>query len=303
MTTLRIDPREQRIVNRLRRALGLSDWIISTGFFGTVAQWALEYPRYLGRFDVLALNFTLVDVLRATRDFAVDKWAGIVLALVLYFWFRSYRHHASKEIGIIETLYPAEQQPHDWDRITNRRFIHFLAVGIVVAFMLMAALLNRPGFFAMVMVCMWCQDLFGNEIVRDNLRRIFVEHPLELPENDPRLPLFAARQTAARQYWLERPQLRRILAAMVLTVLALALAVLGQTEAPVPDTAGSDRKAIHTAVTLLLAGIILTNEVVVRRWRRERDDRLLDAEIEFARKDEERRAAEATDAVVPPSAS
>ena len=37
------DPRDRRAVNRLRRASNLSDWLISTGLFTLIAQWALGY--------------------------------------------------------------------------------------------------------------------------------------------------------------------------------------------------------------------------------------------------------------------
>ena len=43
-------------------------------------------------------------------------------------------------------LYPEGQTPADWDKVTNKRFITVLAVGIVVVTMLLAALLGTPPF-------------------------------------------------------------------------------------------------------------------------------------------------------------
>lgn len=278
----RHDPRDKRIVGKLRQASSLSDWIISTGMFGAVAQWALEYPKYLGRFDVFTMDFGAADVAKASLAFAGDKWAGILLALALYSWFWGYRHNTNREMDILDGLYPSGQAPTNWDQITNRRYVRLLAVGIVAAFMIMAALLDAPHFFAMAMICLWCQDLFGNEILRENLRRILVEHPVT-PSPDVALNnLHANRRKAAERYWLGRGQIKRIVVMMICTVLVLFLSL-----SPITHPAGAlglvpSPHAVHVVAQLLLAAIILGNEATMVVWRRDRDALLLDAEIEFA---------------------
>ena len=287
-------------MNRFRQESSLADWLISTGLFALVAQWSLGYPGVFDGFDSSDLNRSLQVLGLANYWFLLEQWPGIILALALYFWFWSYRTHTQNEIEILDSLYPEGQSPADWDRITNKRLVRYLAVGIVVVFMLLAALLQHPVLFALIMLALSCQDILGNEILRDNLNRTFANFACNLPEDDPRCALHSGRQAIARAYWLDRPQLFRIARMVLATVAVLALALM-----PVifPDQLGViGVTPAHVAMvsTLLLAAIILANETVMRRWRADRDDQLLAVEIAF---DEavSARNAELSEAAVPPT--
>lgn len=282
MKTPKIDPREKRIVSRLRRESSFSDRLIGTGYFFAIAQWSLGYPGVFAGFDLDDLTHSLRILIVANYWFLVEQWPGIILAFALYLWFWSYRTHTSNEIDILEGIYPEGQSPTDWDRITNRRLVRFLAIGLVVVFTILAALLQHPALFTLIMIGLSCQDLLGNEILRENLRRIFAEFDCKLPEDDPRCQLHAGRQLAARRYWLERPQLLRIAGMMAATAMVLAVTLL-----PIlfPDElaqVGLTKARIDIIATLALALIIVANEYVMRNWRRVRDDELLQLEIVFA---------------------
>ena len=290
----KLDPRDKRVVNRLRRASNLSDWLISTGLFTLIAQWALGYnDDFKEAVDLSDIAGSFWRVLETFLPFLQREWPGIILALALYFWFWSYRTHTNTEMDILDGLYPEGQSPANWDKVTNKRFIAVLAVGIVVVFMLLAALLKHPTLFALIMVALSCQDIFGNEILRDNLRRIFAEFRCDLPEDDPRCALHAGRQAAARRYWLDPPQLLRIALMMFSTVLVLALT---QLSASFPaQLAGIGLTVERTTIiaTLALAAIIVGNELVMRGWRKVRDEELLTVEIAFDAAQAARAAAEA----------
>ena len=293
MKTPKLDPRDKRVVNRLRRASNLSDWLISTGLFTLIAQWALGYNLVVTEaFDLSDITGSLRKILDATLPFLRREWPGIILALALYFWFWSYRTHTNAEMDILDGLYPEGQSPANWDKVTNKRFIHVLAVGIVTVFMLLAALLHHPTLFALIMVALSCQDIFGNEILRDNLRRIFAEFRCDLPEDDPRCALHAGRQVAARHYWLDRPQLLRIAVMMSATVLVLALTQLPASFPAQLAEIGLTGDRTRIIATLALAAIILGNELVMRNWRRVRDEELLTVEIAFDEAQSARAAAE-----------
>lgn len=293
------DPRDKRVVNRLRRASNLSDWLISTGLFAIVAQWALGYPGVFDGFDLDDFDHSLLIFTATNYWFLLDQWPGIFLAFSLYFWLWSYRAHTLNEMDILDGLYPEGQSPTDWEKVTNKRYVKVLAVGIVVVFVLLAALLNYPSLFALAMLALSCQDIFGNEIMRENLRRIFAEFECDLPEEDPRCALHFGRQSAARHYWLERPHLLRIAFMMVATLLILALTVL-----PVsfPEhLAGIGMTAANSKIiaTLALIAIILANETVMHRWRAARDEELLAVEIAFDDAQAARAAAATGDPVGP----
>lgn len=268
-------------MNRLRRESNLADWLISTGLFALVAQWALGYPGVFAGFDPSDLTHSLMILAVANYWFILEQWPGIILAFALYFWFWSYRTHTQNEIEILDGLYPEGGSPTDWDKVTNKRLVRFLAVGIVLVFMLLAALLQHPPLFALIMLALSCQDIIGNEILRDNLRRTFAEFDCNLPEDDPRCQLHAGRQTAARRYWLDQPQLFRIALMMVATVLALALSLVPVSFAPQLSSLGLSASPVATLATLALAAVIVANEFVMRRWRADRDDQLLAVEIAF----------------------
>ena len=278
----KLDPRDKRVVNRLRRASNLSDWLISTGLFTLVAQWALGYNAEISKaFNPSDIVGSLRCIIDASYQFVLMEWSGLTLALALYFWFWSYRTHTSNEMDILDGLYPEGQAPANWDKVTNKRFIHVLAVGIVVVFMLLAALLKQPPLFALIMLVLSCQDIFANEILRDNLRRIFSEFRCDLPEDDPRCALHAGRQVAARHYWLDRPQLLRIALMMSATVLVLALTQLPASFPAQSMNIGLTDDRMKVIAALLLAGIIIGNELVMRAWRKVRDEELLTVEIAF----------------------
>lgn len=278
----KLDPRDKRVVNRLRRASNLSDWLISTGLFTLIAQWALGYSDdFTKAFDVSDIAGSFGKVLATILPFLQRQWPGIILAVALYFWFWSYRTHTNTEMDILDGLYPEGQSPANWDKVTNKRFIHVLAVGIVVVFMLLAALLRHPTLFALIMVALSCQDIFGNEILRDNLRRIFAEFRCDLPDDDPRCALHAGRQLAARHYWLDRPQLLRIALMMSATVLVLAFTLLPASFPAQLASVGLTDDRVKIIATLALAAIIVGNELVMHRWRKARDEELLAVEIAF----------------------
>ncbi|MBN8631652.1 MAG: hypothetical protein J0L76_12430 [Rhodobacterales bacterium] len=227
--------------------------------------------------------------------FLLDQWPGIILAFALYFWFWSYRTHTQNEIEILDTLYPEGRSPSDWDKITNKRIVRYLAVGIVLVFMLLAALLQHPSLFALIMLALSCQDIIGNEILRDNLRRTFSDFDCNLPPDDPRCELYNGRQLAARHYWLDRPQLLRIAIMMIATVAILAFSLLPLSFAAQTSGFGLTMSLTATLTVLALACIIVANEFVMRRWRAARDDELLSVEIAF----DEAMSARATAAAGP----
>ncbi|MES2916263.1 MAG: hypothetical protein V4753_14185 [Pseudomonadota bacterium] len=293
------DPRDKRVVNRLRRASSLSDWLISTGLFTLVAQWALGYPGVFEGFDLDDLDRSLLVFGAVNYWFLLEQWQGIILAFALYFWLWSYRAHTLNEMDILEGLYPEGQSPTDWDKVTNKRYVNVLAVGIVVVFVVLAALLHYPSLFALAMLALSCQDIFGNEIMRENLRRVFAEYDCDLPEDDPRCALHLGRQAAARHYWLERPHLLRIAFMMVATVLVLALTVLPGSFPDPLASLGMTPATINVIATLALVVIILTNELVMHRWRAARDEELLSVEIVFDEAQAARAAAAAGAAADP----
>jgi len=275
------DPRDKRVVNRLRRASNLSDWLISTGLFAIVAQWALGYPGVFEGFDFDDFDHSLLIFAATNYWFLAEQWPGIFLAFALYFWLWSYRAHTLNEMDILDGLYPEGQSPTDWEKVTNKRYVKALAVGIVVVFVLLAALLNYPSLFALAMLALSCQDIFGNEIMRENLRRIFAEFDCDLPDDDPRCALHLGRQAAALRYWLGYPHLLRIACMMVATVLVLALTVLSASFPEHLAGIGMSAAKIKIIATLALIIIILTNELVMHRWRAARDEELLSVEIAF----------------------
>jgi hypothetical protein len=288
-------------VNRLRRESSLSDWLISTGLFALVAQWALGYPGVFAGFDASDLDRSLMILAVVNYWFLLDLWPGIILAFSLYFWFWSYRTHTQNEIEILDELYPEGRSPADWDRVTNKRLVRFLAVGIVLVFMLLAALLLHPALFALIMLALSCQDIIGNEILRDNLRRTFAEFDCHLPEDDPLCQLHTGRQTAARRYWLDHPQLFRIALMMMATVAVLAFSLLPFSFASQLSTVGLSAPLSAKLATLALSAIIVANEFVMHRWRADRDEELLAVEIAFDEAMSARAAAAAAEAEAGPS--
>lgn len=106
------DPRDRRVVNRLRRASNLSDWLISTGLFTLIAQWALGYnDDFKKAFDLSDIAGSFWRVLETFLPFLQREWPGIILALALYLWFWSYRTHTNTEMDILDAFIRRASRP------------------------------------------------------------------------------------------------------------------------------------------------------------------------------------------------
>lgn len=275
------------VQTRLERYLGISNFIVSFGLFSVLLAIKLDFATYVGEnaiglTDWVTLSFRekLPGFLSGLSKLLQDKWFDLIFAGFVVLWFFAYRSAAATETQLLFTFYADDNPPKDWDRISGGRIVPLVAVGITVAFLLLAWFIDDILLFCAVMLFLLAQDAFGNNMVRRNILQHYYNPDFALRDDDPMTPRLKARREIAMDYWVWRPQLTRISMMMCATALIAAADIWGR-------AAGIDMgdKLLRCG----LIGVIAVNECTMVMWRLNRDEAL-------ARVDAEPLTAKSTDA-------
>jgi hypothetical protein len=279
--------RQDDVKGRLDRYIGLSNAIVSFGLFSVLLAIKLDLPGYVGSDAISMTDVVRLDVkdklpgfLSGLSRLLQERWFDLIFAGFVVLWFYAYRSAAASEAQLLSTFYADDNPPKDWDRISGGKIVPFVAVGITVAFLLLAWFIDDILLFCAVMLFLLAQDAFGNNIVRRNILQHYYDTEFALRDDDPMRPRLKARRDIALSYWVWRPQLTRISLMMCATSLVAAVDIWGR-------AAGIDLG--DKLLRLGLIGVIAANESTMVLWRLSRDEALAVAEAE-------RKAAERSDA-------
>ena len=145
--------------------------------------------------------------------------------------------------------------------------IPFLALGLTIAFFGLAWTIDNLEIFCIIMLILSIQDAFGNNMLRENIVKHFLQPQFDPDNNDALSPFILERREVALDYWVWKPQLARIGLMMIGTIVAFLAATADKVFGYNPGT--------YTP-NLIIIAIIVANEITMDKWRTQRDRRLED---------------------------
>lgn len=195
-----------------------------------------------------------------------------ILAAAILFWFYTYKSSALKEIRILRSLFNDHKIPTDWYELQAPRWIKIVPYLFFFVFFLMAFFVDEPRIVGAIMIFLFVLDMSGNKLIQRNLKRYLRDKNYD-PEG-PFKQTIEERRRAAERYWFDMPQIERILLCSVVTLVAWQLSFvdkpsIGSFSIDFGYEIGRARIGEHISY-LLLALVILGNELVMRLWRSER---------------------------------
>lgn len=263
---------------RLQFHISISEKIIALGLFSVLAGKKLELEKYFGRVELASVtNLIDTSILQGLQLFVVEKGLVALLALFTTVWYFLYARAVRNEMGIIVDTFSRFNPPHDWEQVVGRNIIPLLSVGITVTFLALAWFIDNIRVYCLILLVMNVLDIRGNNVLRQNLVKHFADERFIPADTDLHKEFILRRRAAAEEYWINKPQLERIGMFMIATVGAFLVSV-SDAVFGVPVWQG-------LAYGLLFVSII-SNEVVMHRWRRQRNavlDRISDDEAQANR--------------------
>lgn len=265
------------VEDNLKYYIGLSESIIALGLFGFIFQRKLDIERYFGSKGLGPERLIDAGFWQLLKIFFQEKWVEALFALFILLWFFLYRVAVKAEMEVLVKLYSRINPPHDWERTVGQRMIPLLSLGLTLAFLGLALTIDRLELFCVIMLLLNVQDIYGNNLLRKNLLRHFLDKRYAPHPTDLHAPFILARREIALDYWVWRPQLERIGFMMIGVIIAFLFAI-------------SERAYGITIWDKLpyfiIMVIIFSNEVTMGRWRIARDIRL--EEVDTRQEEHER---------------
>lgn len=257
------------VQERLQARLEISSTILSIAAFFPIFYYKLDLSIYFGADDPVDIikGVTEREFMQNIMRFMSDRWHVASLALITFVWFYRYRGAVHNEIMLLSNLFPDYCKPDKWDNVSGRKIIPLLSAGLTVAFLFLAWYVDEIRIYVVIVVILNVMDIRGNTLVRVNLTK-FSNNPRYQPrEDDPHKQAILQRRLVAAKYRIERPQLERIGIMMAVIMLAFLLKAAPDIfPIPLPS---------WLAYPLVISAI-LANEVVMWKWRRQRDRDLED---------------------------
>jgi len=255
--------RSQGMEIELRQAYGLVDKITSIFSFSAIIAYILDFrkpftgvslsPLTLQAVQEIALNF--LDLIQASA------WP-LCLALVTLIWLLRYKTANRNELEIIVGCFSRLVPLPEWNALHGSKIVRWLARGLILIFLLLAALVNQIELYAIVVYLWAIGDLLGNASIQRNIMLLFRDKRYDPPPDDPTRDLILRRRAVAESYWIGRPQLVRI--TIMLAVVSCAIMLTGSIL-----TAELPHK--REIAYVIIMGAILVNTTIMAAWRQSRD--------------------------------
>lgn len=201
-----------------------------------------------------------------------------ILAAAVLFWFYNYKSSALKEIRILRSLFNDHKIPTNWYELHAPRWIKIVPYLFFFVFFMMAFFVNEPRVVGAIMILLFVLDMSGNKLIQRNLKRYLGDKNYD-PEGHFKQTI-GERRKAAERYWLDLPQIDRILVCSLVTFGAWQISFLDNVSIgswPVNlgykvgfTSAGEQISVGEHIAYVLLTLVILGNELVMRLWRSER---------------------------------
>ena len=255
------------VEDNLKFYMGFSESLIALGFFGVIFNWKLGISEHFGEAGLNPQRIVDKAFWDALPSFFSERWADVIFALFIMFWFFLYRTAVKSEMQILVMLYSRINPPHDWEKTIGAKMIPLLSIGLTIAFFGLAATIDYIPVFCLIMLVLSMQDAMGNNILRKNLVRHFLKPEFDPHKSDLLSPFIKERRAVALEYWVWKPQIERVSLMMFGTLLAFLAATAEQVFGVSVWT--------HASKFIIIC-VILANEIVISLWRIERDTALED---------------------------
>ncbi|MFO1241632.1 MAG: hypothetical protein U1E36_00270 [Rickettsiales bacterium] len=265
----------------LRFNMSMSDAIIAAVFFSAIFFKKLKLKEYFGSDAPEDIATGLLDKhtpLEAVLLYLHDMGHIAALAGFTFLWYFLYKQAVHKEIGIAANLFSRFNPPHDWKKMIGYEWVPFISIGLTVAFIGLAWYVDKIQVYILIVLITNVIDIRGNSVVRQTLIHHFAD-PAYLPlEADLHKEFIMRRRAVAEEYWIKKPQLERI-----------GLMIIGNVAAFV---ALFSEQIFGVALPIqipyaMVVFVIAANEIIMFRWRKERDkaiNKIEDDEEEANRK-------------------
>lgn len=247
--------------------LGLSVFVVFS--FGSVFYSKLKVSSYFGPLDLTYngfLNFILYIGTYFSKGLLAlvsDEPILLCMALITFIWYWSYKDAVKTEIDVLSSLFSNELKPTDYNKVTGKRWLPFISIGIVLCFLTMAASIDNPQRYIIIMLLLAILDLRGNTTLRDNLTRYLFDARFH-PSGAGAEKILEKREVAA-DYWIRHPHCERIGLYMIIAIGASL----------VENSQGIFGVTFWPSIPyMLIMAAIVTNETIIHVWRYRRDKAL-----------------------------
>ena len=132
--------------------------------------------------------FTLRAVEAIVQDFGhliCDAAWPLCLALVTLIWLLRYKRASRSELEIILACFSRLVPLPEWNALHGSSIARSLARGLILVFLLLAALVNHIELYAIVVFLWAIGDLLGNASIQRNIMLLFRDRRYDPPIDDP----------------------------------------------------------------------------------------------------------------------
>jgi|tagenome__1003787_1003787.scaffolds.fasta_scaffold20535397_1 hypothetical protein len=201
-------------------------------------------------------------------DFFKPKLLPFLLILVRIFWYYRYKDAVLNELNLIDEAFEENHSPVYLGRIERHRIIPY--VGYILVLTYIGLILAAPYVWLYCLICLVLHvvDLIGGSITMQNLGKTFSDFSLS---NSPEGLLIARQRSVLIQYYYGNHTLPRIGVLLVITASTLVFSLIAPTGLPQP---------VYFAPYIIMISNILIGELIIQRWRNERDRKLKEIMIE-----------------------
>jgi hypothetical protein len=266
------------VKRRLRRLLRIWRLLPALGLFRVAFSEKIGFSDYFNNFRDL-LDPGKVQI------FASERWSTLILVAIFFYLYQACSAEQEFSVDTAHEVFSPDKVPTDWQKFLGGNVLEFVIVANIIQFSALAFTVDDLLRFTAVLLTFYSLSVIGNYTTGKTINTYFQNPVFEPSSNYPLTPFIKRRREVVLQFvnrW--HPQKEIFVAFGCLLVLLLTYFELNH----------------HRAIPYLaLAALIASNEYIVWRWRFVRDkalDQINDDQDDFARRGEEERIADHSDA-------
>lgn len=242
--------------------------------FSAIFVYRLELPKYFSSKSIeeaakVALKQLEDRNFESVGPFLSQHWLHIALAYVTYRWWNSFSGSVYKEMEFLIKVYNDNKIRPMLKSIINFRMIPFLSPLISITFLILAYFIIDIYAYAVVTLILNIQNMIGNRTIIQQLRKHFIEKETKIKIQYDEYA--SQKEKIAEKYWIDKPQMERI---GLLMISACIIIIIGYS-----NTELNIKIPVLVPYCITILTIII-NELVMKIWRKERDDALAALELE-----------------------
>jgi hypothetical protein len=205
----------------------------------------------------------LIDRLKDTENvwrFFGPKIPAIAMIVIATWWYGNYKKAVLTEIDLLDQIFSGGSRPLRVGSLKGQAL--FPAIGYVLAATYAALILSATNItaFCLVAVLIHLTDLVGSSLALQNISLAIIKYDVNDGVGDAEFT--RERRRILQSYYFDNPTLLRIciILAVTMSSLVLSIYVTGQNW--------------NSLIYAIVATNIVAGEVVIRRWRKKRDEKL-----------------------------